>query len=238
MWWKRAIKRRWLVCLVLMLVIYYAGSARIVTRLWVGSLEWSYPYQESTPDHGDVIVMLGAGCRYYGDDPHPLFVMDESALRRALHVARVYKKLGGCPVIVSGYYRQNRSDYGPQYPDDPILSNPMAKFLLEQGVDRDDIIIEDQSRTTHENAVYTKKLIEEKGFKDIVLVTDASHMNRSVLCFEKLGMEVTPAACNYYAEALEFSPQTLLPSYIGVRQARDATREYIGLVWYWIQGRI
>ena len=238
MWWRRAAKRGWMIALTLLVLLFYVSSATIVTRYFLGSLEWSYPQEEATPDHGDAIVVLGSGCYYYGDDPRPFFTMDEAAMKRTLHAARIYHEVGGCPILVTGRYGQDRSEAGPQPPDDRIRSNPMGNFLLELGVRRDDITIEDQSRDTYENAVYAKGWIEEKGFKDVILVTDAAHMDRAVLCFEKLGVEVTPAACNYQVEAIEFSSRTLLPSVTGMKQAHYAMREYLGLFWYWIQGRI
>lgn len=210
----------------------------MVTRCFVGSLEWAYPRQEATPDHAGVIVVLGGGCRYFGPDSTPSYTLNESSTNRVVHAAQIYHRVGGCPIIASGYdslYR-DLSDTLPV--DDRFKVNAMARLLLQLGVDRDDIILEEESRTTYENACRSKELIEEKGYKDIVLVTDASHMDRAKLCFEKVGLEVTPAACNYLAQAIEFSADTLLPSADGVRQSQVAMREYIGLFWYWLQGRI
>lgn len=238
MWWKRAAKRRWLICLAGLLILFYLGSTIAVTRYLVGSLEWNYPRQESSPDHAGVIVVLGSDCRYYDDGSKPPLELDDAGMNRALHAARIYHKVGGCLIIVSGHYVKGEYQQAVSTENDPTAANPMGQFLKELGVNPDDIILEEESRTTYENACRSKEIIEKKGLKDIVVVTDAIHMGRSVLCFEELGLKITPAACYYHAEAVEFSARTLLPSDEGTRQARQAVREYIGLVWYWLHGRI
>lgn len=238
MWWKKAADRRWLLCLTAIVILFYAGSTRIVTRLIVGSLEWSYPREPSLPDQADAILVLGGGSRNYGPDGRPSYTPSESSIMRLMHAARVYHHVGGCPIIVSGNDCNSRNEPGDEDPDDRLTSNAISRLLVELGVDRNDILLEEQSRNTYENARLAKKLIDENHFEDIVLVTDASHMWRSELCCQKFGLKVTPAACNYQAQALEFNPKTILPSDLGVQQARHGIREYIGLLWYWLNGRI
>ena len=237
MWWKKAASRRWLICLTAIIVLFYAGSARIVTRLLVGSLEWSYPRQQSMPDHADAILVLGGGNRYYGPDNPPSYMLSEASIKRIIHAAEIYRKVGGCPIIVSGNDSNTKNESKTNDLGDRLSHNAMSRLLLDLGVDQGDIHLEEESHNTYENALLAKKLIDEKKFEDVVLVTDASHMWRSERCCQKLGLKVTPAACNYYAQALEFTPKTLFPSDVGVRQARCAVREYIGLFWYWISGR-
>lgn len=48
------------------------------------------------------------------------------------------------------------------------------------------IIIEDQARTTFENALYTKKIIDRHGFESLIVVTDWYHMPRSCLMLKLL----------------------------------------------------
>lgn len=60
--------------------------------------------------------------------------------------------------------------------------------LLEWGISEEDLIIEENSKNTHENAVETKKVLaSHPEVQNFLLVTSALHMPRSKACFEKEG---------------------------------------------------
>jgi uncharacterized SAM-binding protein YcdF (DUF218 family) len=56
-------------------------------------------------------------------------------------------------------------------------------FLLNMGIDKADIILEDSSRNTMENAQYTARLLQEDH--NTLLITSANHMKRATYCFKK-----------------------------------------------------
>ena len=57
----------------------------------------------------------------------------------------------------------------------------MAEVLAEKGIDNSKLILEDRSRTTFENAVYSVSLAEKCSINDLVVVTSPEHMNRPIL---------------------------------------------------------
>ncbi len=57
--------------------------------------------------------------------------------------------------------------------------------------------LEEESRTTWENAVYSARLLREAGIERVVLVTSAAHMPRSRWCFEQQGLEVIAAPSGF-----------------------------------------
>ena len=78
------------------------------------------------------------------------------------------------------------------------------KFLLEQGVAPDKILLEAKSRNTHENAVLSKVILEQAGNEgQWGLITSAAHMKRSMLIFEKIGLgsRLTPIPVDYETSA-------------------------------------
>ena len=60
----------------------------------------------------------------------------------------------------------------------------------------ENILIEKNSRRTHEQAMETKKIADPLRWKSLILVTSFSHMKRAVLCFEQAGFKVYPAAAD------------------------------------------
>lgn len=70
----------------------------------------------------------------------------------------------------------------------------MSKYLQENGVSKDRIIVEDESKNTFENFKYSKVKIEEHSKKplehiDVKIVTTDSHSFRSSIIAKKNGYE-------------------------------------------------
>ena len=61
----------------------------------------------------------------------------------------------------------------------PPLGQMMKDLLVELGVPPEQIIVEDRSTSTYENAVECRQLLVERQMTRIVLVTDALHMRRA-----------------------------------------------------------
>lgn len=61
----------------------------------------------------------------------------------------------------------------------------METIATNSGVPVNDVIIEEKSRNTCENAKLAKDIIEERGFKEITLVTSAYHQHRALGEFKK-----------------------------------------------------
>lgn len=79
-------------------------------------------------------------------------------------------------------------------------SELLKRFLLDNGVPQEDIIVENQSKNTRQNAVNTyKELQNHPELKTKLLVTSSFHMNRSIACFEKVGLVFTPYPVDFYS---------------------------------------
>ncbi len=79
---------------------------------------------------------------------------------------------------------------------------PEADFvkaeLISNGIAPSKLLVENRSRNTRENALFTKALIDSLGMEGpFVLVTSAMHMRRCQQEFERAGISVTPHSSNY-----------------------------------------
>ncbi len=61
----------------------------------------------------------------------------------------------------------------------------MQQWLLEQGIPKSRIILENQSIDTTGNAIYSSHIMAKLGIKHVTLVTSASHMRRSLVNYEE-----------------------------------------------------
>lgn len=60
-------------------------------------------------------------------------------------------------------------------------ADEMKKFLVEHGVDEEKIVIENNSTTTKENAMFSKDILASLGVKAITLLSSKRHINRPYL---------------------------------------------------------
>eukprot|EP01125_Pyxidicula_operculata_P015190 TRINITY_DN5137_c0_g1_i1.p1 TRINITY_DN5137_c0_g1~~TRINITY_DN5137_c0_g1_i1.p1 ORF type:complete len:210 (-),score=29.19 TRINITY_DN5137_c0_g1_i1:36-665(-) len=79
----------------------------------------------------------------------------------------------------------------------PSEAKVMGDIAIGLGIPVDRLILESQSRTTVENMIYTKKLIDGK-FDKCYLVTSEFHIDRSMVCFKNI--------CTDFAEKVEPVP--------------------------------
>jgi uncharacterized SAM-binding protein YcdF (DUF218 family) len=202
----------------------------VVSYLALGSLEWQFPPLNELPDDAGAIVVLS------GSSDPPDSVRIEATLGcdtyvRCIYAAEVYHRGGSRPLLISG----GKPDGGSLGPSGAEL---MRDFLVKLGVDSSDSKIESNSRSTYENAVECRKLLDQLGIRKILLVTEATHMRRAALCFRKQGIEVVPAACHHRATDFEFSILNFLPSSTAADGLSDPIHEWLGLAWYRLRGML
>jgi uncharacterized SAM-binding protein YcdF (DUF218 family) len=113
--------------------------------------------------------------------------------------------------------------------------------LLQLGVPESDILIENMSKNTHENAVFTKEVLVKLNLdkSKLLLITSAFHMRRSIGCFKKVGLGFTPFPAHFVANRVQFdSNSTIFPDSMGFFKFEKFLKEIIGYMVYWLQGYI
>ncbi|MDB5569932.1 MAG: YdcF family protein [Hyphomicrobiales bacterium] len=117
-------------------------------------------------------------------------------------------------------------------------SDVARKLFPAIGLAPEQVVYEDRSRNTWENAVFTRELVGPKAGETWLLLTSAVHMPRSVGVFRQAGFPVVPYPVNYSTTGR--SRELWRPSFLtseGLTQTDRAVREYFGLVAYWAAGR-
>ncbi|WP_246843725.1 YdcF family protein [Leptospira biflexa] len=173
---------------IICLFLYLASSSFIANRL-VTELEKEYPpiSLQATPKV-DVAIVLGGMIQTISSvkaRPELTDSADRITDAIRLYKAGKVKKIlftGGSGLLLSDTYREA----------------DLAKSLfIDLGVKEEDIILENNSRNTYENAVETKKILMEKNFQSFLLITSAFHMKRSLGCFQKQNLNVFPFPTDY-----------------------------------------
>jgi uncharacterized SAM-binding protein YcdF (DUF218 family) len=229
LWRKRKENRGRLLWLTVPLVLLVLWCMPATSYLALGLLEWSNPPLQRRPADTEAIVVLSGYLRVATSGGTQV-ELGEDTLCRCVRAAEVYRDGKRCPVVVSG------GKFDAAAPG-PALAVAMGDFLRRQGVAEDDLIVEDRSLTTYQNAVESCRLLDERGIHKIVLVTDAAHLDRAVACFRKQGAEVIPCGCRYRALGIDWSLRAFLPDPTAARGTQDALHEWLGSAWYRVQGK-
>jgi uncharacterized SAM-binding protein YcdF (DUF218 family) len=108
------------------------------------------------------------------------------------------------------------------------------RFLPMVGFDPARVIFERVSRNTDENARYSAALVKPQPGEVWLLVTSAYHMPRAVGIFRKQGWPVVPYPVDYGSWPESRISFDLLG---GLQNFYWASREWIGLTYYWALGR-
>ena len=109
----------------------------------------------------------------------------------------------------------------------------MQELALGQGVPPAAILLEIQATNTHENVARVAEILEQRGWRSILLVSSPYHMRRALLAWRKTapGIRVVPSPV---AESRFFTHTHGAT----LEQIRGILHEYLGLAYYWCKGWI
>ncbi len=118
----------------------------------------------------------------------------------------------------------------------------MKDVLVSWGIPEGDIIAEEVSRNTHENAVESKKILDQSypHFKKFLLITSGKHMRRAMACFQKEGMKCDQFTTDHYCGPKRKYQwdQYVLPNYDNFEVWDAFIKETSGYVMYDLVGYI
>lgn len=99
------------------------------------------------------------------------------------------------------------------------------------------IAVEDQSRNTFENALFSKRIAAPKAGERWLLVTSAYHLPRAMGMFRAAGFPVEAYPVDWRTRGGEDAWRPFPTLAEGLRRTDTAVREWAGLVIYWLSGR-
>ena len=234
--WLWKFPRRSLLAIAAALLIIFCSSNPLIATTLVKTLEWQYLPPDPMPA-AEVIVVLGGSTRKQSP-PRPWVEVLEAG-DRILYGVKLYQE-GFAPLILfsGGRVSWKNNNDGSEAKD-------MADIAQAMGVPERNILLENKSLNTYQNAVETAKILQQQQITNILLVTSAIHMPRSIAIFKKQGFEVVAAPTDYWVaeESLEQMQGISLGTFFSVLPDTEslhfftrALKEYIGLGVYRLRG--
>jgi uncharacterized SAM-binding protein YcdF (DUF218 family) len=196
-------------------------------KLLMAPLEARFPPWDAGRGAPDGIVVLGGVIEPEVAD-RPDSGLNEAA-ERITAVAGLASKYPAAKILFSG--GDNLLEPGGSE------AQVAGALFTSFGIPANRVILEDQSRTTAENAVFSRALAMPTAGERWLLVTSAWHMPRAVGAFRKAGFPVEAYPVDYRTPG---PPGLWIPFgsvSTGLRRTDTAVREWFGLVTYWLTGR-
>lgn len=177
----------------------------------------------------DTLVVLSAGTEVYRAYGQEVSEMGKRTSYNALEAARLYRLLGVRTIVATGGIVTPGSQREPE-------AQILATGLVRLGIPRDRIIVEERSRTTHEQAVNTAEFLRARRVRRFLLVTGADHMPRAHASFRDLGFDPLPSVSVFAIASPPGIWRRLRPSLNALEQSDWACYEYLARIYYWKKG--
>ena len=140
---------------------------------------------------------------------------DAAGADRALEAARIFRLINPEWIISSG------GSVGTMDRDAPG-GRVMGDVLIRLGVPSSRILLELDSQTTHDEAVFIKPMLERLNVEHVVLITSDYHMRRSVGTFRAVGVAIIPAVARSSHWAAPWNI-TFIPSEAGLMETQNVS---------------
>jgi uncharacterized SAM-binding protein YcdF (DUF218 family) len=186
----------------------------------MGRLERDFPpLVMSEVEKADAIVLLGGAMR--GDTQVGTLPDLNQYADRLVHAVALYKAGKADFILLSG----------GSAPGTRSEAHLMRDVLAVMGVPAQHLILEDQSKNTHDNAVNSALLLKSRDMNRILLVTSAFHMPRANALFQAQDLEVVPAPTDYQGVILKSRLPGGIPGVKNLYRTTEALHEIAG---YWV----
>jgi uncharacterized SAM-binding protein YcdF (DUF218 family) len=214
------------------LIVFYLFSNRFLTdeivRLW----EIDYPSQNELNSQFEAVIVLGGGIVNY-DYINKKLIFRENG-DKLFQAIDLYKKKKVKKILVSG---------GPGHLiyRDQFEASFIKKYLINIDIPENDILVDSTSDNTFQNAINSKRILNDIFSQEsrYLLITNATHMRRSIACFKKAGMHITafPTSKNTGSRLWNFD-HLFMPHLDSFTNLRTITHEMFGMLVYKIMGYI
>jgi uncharacterized SAM-binding protein YcdF (DUF218 family) len=225
-----------------LLILIYLSSIGLISGKLLYWLESPfYP-----PRHGkitiqqnwqsaQVVVVLGGGVDHFSPETFGESATLSPVTLKRLLVGWKIAKEKSLPILLSGGIVFQQAGYTAE-------AEVMKRTLIDWGVNESSILVEDQSRTTEENAKFSAPLLISKNLTNVILVSSAWHLKRAARLFSSypLQLQFFPSDCRsgYPNQKWSFPSFTsFVPSMNALASTELALHEYLGILFLMMRGK-
>jgi uncharacterized SAM-binding protein YcdF (DUF218 family) len=153
---------------------------------------------------------------------------------RVTHAFQLYKEGKIRKIVISG-------GNGRLYDQGAMDADNIVMFYRMTGVPEEDLLLENRSRNTYENARFSAEMIrKENGNARCLVITSAFHQRRAMACFRKQELDADGFSADFNSSArVRFEPLAwIIPSAGAFEKWETIAKEIFGIITYRIAGYI
>lgn len=214
--------------LISFLILFIITTNTFLTQNFVSL--WEYPPQNiEETDNYKVGILLG-GYTLEQKENYDFTTLSKNANRliqtvELYHAGKINKILlsGGTGAIGSDF-QESRSSF---------------ELLQKMGIPKEDMLIEDKSRNTYENALFSAKILKKEAPNTkYLLITSAFHQRRALACFQKQGLECDAFCADIKSTTKIPITSRFTPDSQNIELWQLCIKEIIGYLAYKVKGYI
>jgi uncharacterized SAM-binding protein YcdF (DUF218 family) len=196
-------------------------------NLLIYPLEHRFPPWDASRGAPDGIIILGGAIGPDASGANDGAALNESA-ERVTAAAGLARRYPQARIVYSG-------GNGDLFASGRTEAEFALPLLESFGIERARIALEDRSRTTYENAAFSKELVKPKLGERWLIVTSAHHMPRSIGVFRAVGFPVEAYPVDWRTGSTLMVLRRNASG--GLQRTDTAMHEWIGLAAYFLAGR-
>jgi uncharacterized SAM-binding protein YcdF (DUF218 family) len=188
----------------LSLVLFLGIGCGPIPALLASDLQESYPATVAVKQaQATAIVLLGGGTELATDGRTQLVEVHPLAFGRVVKTLQLYRECkqvnSVCIVVITG---------GDPVHHGMTEAAVYGAVLRQSGVDPADLVLEEHSLNTFQNAEYTAPLLGSRQVDQVFLVTSGVHQRRSLLYFAHFGVVARPVRGDHVSAVTRFLPES------------------------------
>lgn len=208
-------KKKETLFLAFVLISLVPPSLPVLAKAMIFQLEGKFPGQK-IQDYpvADAIVLLGGTISPVTElrkEPGETFG------NRCLRAAQLYHQKKARQILVTGGH--------PYGEEDRTEASDLKEILTLLGIPPEHILVENQARTTKENASYCAEIAKREGIRSILLVTNGFHLKRATYWFTQVFPTVIPVPAEQLISHQHTSWQDFIPTVPAIFMSMIAIRE-------------
>ena len=191
----------WIIASLCLALVFVFIISILICNLCLNAME-KFLIVDEEPKPADVIIVLAGDSRVRVD-----------------HGVKLYQAGYANKILFAGGSRSS------QITDAQI----MERQALSLGVPQDDILLEEKSISTYENAKYSLEIMQAMKFKSAILVTSPYHTRRASIIFGRFFKGIDLTTCS-----VPYNSSDIGKWWTDSDKFNVVTSEYFKLVWYYL----
>ncbi len=222
------------ICLVASIVVFvvFTNPLLLAYVKYFSVREYSMQQTACTGRHYRLALVMGGFATMNKETGQMRYEQDRAD--RLWEAVRLWKKGAVDRILITGDPTSSIME------DGSTTAGLFLDYMEELGIPHDAFILEQHARNTRENAAFTAEILKRQDIRDkeCLLITSASHIKRSLKCFEREGLHPDFLPVNVCDKPHSISHRTFYPSWEVAVKWQELMNEWVGELVYKIMGYV